>query len=292
MDLGAWSGGSNAHRNRSPRQRVGRRLRRGLRYARDRREIRSDPSYRRLAEAYELPDGNRRVYCYHVRKTAGTSLFLSFLALGGEDPMDVWRRLTASRLPRAISGDFSFAANHRLLLAEGAYFYGRAHRTAARQSRPPKTVTVTVLRDPIERVHSYFDYLVTGDEPSTPARATDRQRVVAAAGFDAFVERVPARLLLNQLALFSERFDVSEASDRIAACSSVFFTEQFADGLAVLGQRLQLPLEVQRARVTAHRTSLTAEQIERLRARLEPEYELLRRLEEGGIAGRGSALPA
>jgi hypothetical protein len=88
--------------------------------------------------------------------------------------------------------------------------------------------------------------------------------------------------------MFSSRFDVSEAGDRIAACSSVFFTEDFADGLAALGRRLDLPLEVRRVRVTGNRSSLTDSQRERLRSRLEPEYELLRRLEEGGVARMGS----
>ncbi len=256
---------------------------RGIRHARDRWEILRDPSYRRLARSYELPDGSRRIYCYHVRKTAGTSLYLSFLALGGEDPVDVWRRMTASRLPRTISGGYSFVANHRVLLAEGAYLYGRSHRPAARQPLPPKTFTVTILRDPVERVRSYFDYLVAGDVAGTPGRVAERERAAAEDGFDAFLDRIPARDLLNQLAMFSERFDVSEASDRIASCSSVLFTEQFPDGLAALGRRLQLPLALHRARVTGNRTSLTADQTERLRVRLEPEYELLRRLRGAGI---------
>jgi len=131
--------------------------------------MRTDPTYRRLARTFELPDGNRRIYCYHVRKTAGTSLYLSFMALGGEDPMDVWRRITTSRLPRTVSGGYSFVSNSRRLLAEGAYFYGRSHRAAADQPLPPRTFTVTVLRDPVQRVHSYFDYLVAGDEAGAVA---------------------------------------------------------------------------------------------------------------------------
>ncbi len=135
--------------------------------------IRLDPTYRRLSDGYHLPDGWRRVYCHHIRKTAGTSLFLSFLALGGEDPMDVWRRINAARLPRTISGPYAFASIHRRLLAEGAYLFGRAHRPAEDQPLPPGTFTVTVLRDPVARVHSYYDYLVAGDAPDTPGRVAD-----------------------------------------------------------------------------------------------------------------------
>jgi hypothetical protein len=269
--------------HRSPRQRAALRTRRRARDIQEIWAIRRDPTYRRLAKTFELPDGSRRIYCHHLRKTAGTSLYLSFLALGGEDPMDVWRRITTSRLPRAISGGYAFVSNNRRLLAEGAYFYGRSHRAAADQPLPPGTFTVTILRDPVERVHSYFDYLVAGDDPGVPGRVAEGERRVTRDGFDAFLDRVPPRDLLNQLAVFSKRLDVSEAVDRIAACSTVLFAEEFAHGLARLGRRLELPLSPQRARVTGTRSSLTEEQTERLRARLEPEYELLHRLQAGGI---------
>ncbi|MGH3577563.1 MAG: hypothetical protein ACRDU0_08410 [Mycobacterium sp.] len=224
-----------------------------------------------------------------MRKTAGTSLHLSFMALGGEDPMDVYERIVSSRLHRTVSGDYSFVSFNRRLLAEGAYFYGRSHRAWAAQPLPPKTFTVSVLRDPAQRVHSYFDYLVAGDDPAMPGPVPAGERQLAMEGFDAFLERLPRQLLQAQLAMFSDRFDVAEAVERIGACSSVFFTEDFADGLAALGRRLQLPLVGRRARVTGTRSSLTESQWQRLRARLEPEYELLRRLDEGRIARMGSA---
>jgi len=250
---------------------------------RDVADMRFDPTYRRLAADYHLPDGSRRVYCHHIRKTAGTSLFLSFLSLGGEDPMDVWRRINGARLPRTVSGRYAFASVHRKLLAEGDYFFARAHRPVVEQPLAPDTFTVTVLRDPVARVHSYFDYLVVGDTPDAPGRVAERERRTAYDGFDAFLDRVPAPHLLNQLHTFSTTFDVAEAVDRVAACSSVFFTEGYTDGLADLGARLAVPLTVHRARVTGSRSSLTDSQLERLRAMLEPEYELLRRLSVGGI---------
>ena len=146
--------------------------RRDLRGVRDVAAIRLDPTYRRLAAHYRFPDGSRHVYLHHVRKSAGTSLFLSFLALGGEDPMDVWRRINSSRLPRTVSGPYGFASVHRRLLAEGAYLFGRAHRPVEEQPLRPDTFTVTVLRDPVARAHSYFDYLVAGDGPDAPGQVS------------------------------------------------------------------------------------------------------------------------
>ena len=258
---------------------------RDARGVRDVATIRLDPTYRRLAAGYVLPEGFQRVYCHHIRKTAGTSLFLSFLALGGEDPMDVWRRINSARLPRTISGGYGFASVHRKLLAEGAYLFARAHRPVVEQPLPRNTLTVTVLRDPVARAHSYFDYLVAGDTPDAPGRVAERERRLAYDGFDAFLDQVPDRHLLCQLQTFSTSLDVTEAVDRVAACSSVFFTESYAQGLAGLGARLDLPLAVHRARVTGTRSVLTESQEDRLRSMLAPEYELLSRLAAGGISG-------
>ncbi len=249
--------------------------------------LRRDPTYRRLAASYELPDGSRRVYCYHVRKTAGTSLFLSFLALGGEDPSTVWRRINQSRLSRTTSSRYAFASNNERVLTEGAYFFGRSHHPAHQLRLPPQTFTVTVLRDPVERIHSYYDYLVAGDDVDQPGRVAAKERRLAYGGFDAFLARVPLPDLLTQLAMFSKRLDASEAAERIAACSFVFTTGQFESGLATLADRLGIELTRQRSRVTSERSTLSATQRQRLRARLEPEYELLRLLGQAGVIPAG-----
>jgi hypothetical protein len=91
---------------------------------------------------------------------------------------------------------------------------------------------------------------------------------------------------LSQLHTFSVALDVGEATDRIARCSSVFFTERYEEGLAGLGAVLDLPLTVHRARVTGNRSTLSAVQADRLRTMLEPEYDMLGRLAAGGIGHR------
>ena len=77
----------------------------------------------------------------------------------------------------------------------------------------------------------------------------------------------------------------SRRSERIAACSVVFSTEGFARGLGDLATRLDLPLEMHRARVTGTRSELTEGQLDRLGTMVEPEYEMLRRLAAEGIGG-------
>jgi hypothetical protein len=262
---------------------VRRTVRRRAVAARDAVALRGERRYRELAADLRLPDGSRRIYLHHLRKTAGTSLTLSFLALGGEDPVEVWRRITPARLGRTVSGPYPFVFNHRGALAEGAYLFGRAHLPAAAVRLPPRTFTITVLRDPVRRVHSFYDYLVQGDDPDWPGPVPEYQRRWAVDGFDAFLDRVPRRHLLTQLATFSPGYDPDEAARAVGACSAVFLTERFADGLADLATRLDLPLVVHRARVTPARSTLTGAQVDRLRELLAPEYRLLGRLAEAGV---------
>jgi hypothetical protein len=163
-------------------------------------------------------------------------------------------------------------------LEQGQYFYGWSHLPAHRISLRPGTFTVTILRDPIDRVISHYNYIREGDQPGMMFPVPKAERALADNGFSAFVGALPKKHLLRQLFMFSSSFNVSEATDRIAHCSCVLFTETFASGVAALGQRLALPLELRRERVTHARISPSQAELDDLRERLEPEYELMRQV--------------
>ena len=237
-------------------------------------------AYRALSEGYALPGGYERVYCFHVRKTGGTSLHRSFMALGGEDAADVHERLARSPGNRTVSGDLAFVAHSSRALEDGWYFYGWSHFPAHELRLPARTFSLSILRDPVERVCSLYQMLLYGTEGVYPFPHAEEEAALARDGFDHFLENVAREDLLRQLFMFSRTFDVDEAVERLLACEHLLYTESYASDLARLGERLGLRLAMRRERVSARRFELSARHRAILERVLEPEYELLARLSE------------
>lgn len=227
-----------------------------------------------------LPDGSRRVYLFHVRKTAGTSLVRSFLALGGEHPSAVERRISSSLLSRTRTGQYVVTCG-RGTLQQGDYFFGWSHMAGHRLRLPSQTFTIALLRDPVARVLSYYRYLIAGDavQDDMAWRVQNDERALAGESFWDFLENIPDELLLNQLYMFSAHFDVSEAADRILECSAIMMTEAFERDLRDLALTLGLALGYRRERITAlTKTPIEENQLQALRDRLAAEYKLLEKL--------------
>lgn len=230
-----------------------------------------------------LPDEFRRIYLFHVRKTAGTSLVRSFLALGGEDPSAVERRIAGSLLSRTRSGQYVVTCGLGTL-QQGSYFFGWSHMAGHRLRLPGRTFTIALLRDPVARVLSYYRYLIAGDAgQGTGWRVQNDERALAGESFSDFLENIPDELLLNQLYMFSRRFDVSEAVDRIGECSAIMMTETYERDLRNLTLTLGLALGYRHERITAlTKARIDENQLDALRDRLTAEYELLEKLRASG----------
>lgn len=241
------------------------------------------PGRRLIGRRYQLQGGYERIYLYHVRKTGGTSIANSFLALGNEEPLAVKHRMT-NVFGMARTGDYVFAANVTQALEGGRYFLGWSHDPAWMMSLPERTYTVTVLRDPTARVISLYRYLrdpdSDGDEPSP---APQKERDLTKDGFDAWLDRLPPNHLLNQLHMFSRSLDPAEAAAALQRCSLVFRTEDMAAGVKVLADLIGRELPVRRERRSTLEFQPSDTQLQRLREMLAPEYELMERLQTLGV---------
>jgi hypothetical protein len=227
-----------------------------------------------------------RIYHYHMRKTAGTSLNAAFWALGGLDLGKISDR-------REIVGNgLKFVRHDPRLIAAGDYFFANSHYPAYRLHIPEETFTITILRDPVARVVSYYRYLLWARahhfaSHEDPAIASLRNEVGTLGGsFSEFLARVPASRLLQQIYMFSERFDPSEAAEGILRCSAVCFTETFGEDLRRLAETLKLNLKEKQERRFGEKVSLSEEEIELLRQRLAPEYAMIERVNADSIRFR------
>jgi hypothetical protein len=244
-----------------------------------------------MAAAAEVSAGDyKRVYHFHVRKTAGTSLNAAFWALGGFD-------LQAVSNSQLLEGNgLKFVRGNQGLIEEGDYFFANSHQPAYELRLPPDTYTITILRDPAARVISYFRYLlwarghreareeepfidsVVAESSFLDRRFPPRRREVT---FRDFLERVPSRHLLNQLHMFSARMDPSEAAEAALACSATCFTETYPEDLRRVAAELRLDLEEKRERGFGEKVEPSDREREMLRERLAPEYAMIERVREG-----------
>lgn len=234
---------------------------------------------RRVTRPTPLPDGYKRIYCYHIRKTGGTSVHRAFLSLSGQPPEQVHKRLLRSLTYFTISGGLTFVGHNKYLLEAGHYFYGFSHHPYHTFSLPDRTYTIAILRDPVKRAISHYRMLhyLSLHEPGHPS--LQKEGSWLGNGFDDFLSNIPDEHLLRQLYMFSETFNVSEAAAALNTCSHVFFTENFEQGLHHLSDDLKLDLPLLHARKSTIDVDIPQREKERLRKLLEPEYRLIDRLQ-------------
>lgn len=218
---------------------------------------------------------HKRIHHYHIRKTAGTSLNAAFWALAG---LDLSSFGSAVRLER---DGFVFIRHDAQLINAGAYFFSNAHIPAYDLSLPRDTFTITILRDPLARICSHYRYLRWAqedlhDHSGEPFIGTlKRESEWLGKSFADFIRNIPKCHLMHQLHMFSEHYDVAEATARIAACNSVCFTETFSRDLADLGRSLGLPLHEKHERRFGDRLHFSSADLELAREVLAPEFALI-----------------
>jgi hypothetical protein len=226
----------------------------------------------------DLPGGFQRIYFHHLRKTAGTSLILALYGPPGDERQEVVRRL--ARYTFARRGTYAYVTNNVKLINGGRFTFASSHLPSY-VAKPPLSGTfrMTIFRDPVDRVVSLFRYL---SDPSADEghhfRAQEVQRRRTDEGYDRFLDQVPRFDLLNQLYSFSEQGSVDEALAEVSSLDMVLRTEQLDEGSAKLSDRLGLPIELGRARVSRTQFELSPSQWERTRELTALEYDLLDQL--------------
>jgi hypothetical protein len=233
---------------------------------------------RHLAVRYRIGDRYRRIYFYHVRKAAGTSVNKMFLSLGREDGGEGFARLSAHPDHCVISGGKIFVGWNAQLIEKGDYFYAFSHIPSHRLRMPKDTFTITCLRDPVDRVLSHYRMLLEFEQSALPHISFQEEREWLGHSFEEFLSRIPPEHLLNQLFMFSSDFSVDEAFQKISGLSHVLFVEDFRQGVDELSSKLNMKLNPIHTRRTSVESCLSYEEMKLLRSVLEPECVLYERL--------------
>lgn len=235
---------------------------------------------RRLSKGIELPGGYKRIYQYHVRKAAGTSIDHMFMSLSGKDGVDVYTKLTQSPTLRIIEDGKVFVVWSKRLIEEGNYFYASSHLPKHQIALPERTFTITSLRDPVSRVISHYKMLLHFKTNNIPHACMENEGPWLGESFDDFLDNIPPEHLLNQLYMFSESFDPDEAYDAVTRCSHFLFVDDFGRGIEQLSKKLDLDLKPRHTRKSQSEINIDSRALEKLKMKLEPEiiwYESLRK---------------
>lgn len=177
------------------------------------------------------------------------------------------------------------------MLQEGYFHIGYSHEPSWVFKLPRDTFTLTIVRDPLRRLLSYYRYLLwvrrqyvqdpdllKEAEPGWRGLLEEVEALgpVGGESLRTLIERAPAQHIVNQLWMFSENLNPVEAAERIRRCSVVLRTESYEEDLAGLAKRLNLPLRAFRERGYDYSglPSPTPADLKAAREALAPEYEM------------------
>lgn len=239
------------------------------------------PYIENITSKYIIGEKYRRIYHYHIRKTAGSSLNSVFWRLANLNLSQMKRREVICKK------GLVFVRHNKKLIEQGNYFYANSHRAAFQLNLPPDTFTITILRNPIKRVLSYYKYLVWIRENIDNPRIYQeepffdhvfQETKFLGSSFDEFLDRIPRYILLNQLQMFSKSFNPEEAEEKILSCSAVCFTETFSEDLQKISRTLKLPIIERNERRFTPKSANIPHNLDRLYSIVEPEFILINKI--------------
>ncbi len=239
------------------------------------RYLRSDGSVLRAANRWHSPLGFERIYLYHIRKTAGSSLRWTFMDLGGHDLRGGEKERHLNTHGWVVHGGYAYVTHNRYLLERIPYFFGDSHFPFHDVRIPDRTFTITILRDPVARVISHYRMLLHWQKADIDHPAKRIEASFLGNSFSEFLEKLPRTHLMRQLYMFSPRFDVDEAVRNLSKVNFIMLTERYNEHLGELAKVLALDLKPLAEKAGYGSVPLSDDDRARLREALAPEYALL-----------------
>lgn len=243
------------------------------RYVRKRKRNKAKEIFRKSTKDFK---GYKRIYHFHVRKSAGTSVNAAFWELGHLNLKKLKRE------PLAMGKGFIFVRNNKELIEAGNFHYANAHLPFWKLKIPDGTFTFCFFREPYQRLLSLYGYYKWVAEMPLEAKKMDphynslrKYAHWVGNSFSEFLDNVPKKHLLNQLYMFSENYDIETALENTGTISAIYFQENFNDSIQNLSQKLNLELTVKRERTSSKKVAIDISPEEESKAKqyLQQEYK-------------------
>jgi hypothetical protein len=164
------------------------------------------------------------------------------------------------------------------LLEQGNYHYGCTHFPSWKIQEPRDSFTMTIFRDPIERIVSHYNYIIGKIERGENEDWLVKERPLLGNSFTQFIDNLPPEKLLNQLYNFSENYNQIEAVDRIKSLNLILTLENLSEGIHDINNMLGLNLRIMKKNMSETFYRASSKEIRYLKDKVEKEIDLFNRL--------------
>jgi hypothetical protein len=185
----------------------------------------------------------RDVYLYHIPKTGGRSLRLSFLAYFVE-PVGLNPVVVHNALWSGTGKYFNLGNGIILGGPDNNFIFDSSHITYDLKTIKNGTFTVSIFRNPTTRTLSYFRMLDRWQYMDEYNAWLDDEKYLLENGFEGFIKFAPDEIILAQTRMFSENYDVNEAFENIKNISHIIILENYEEDLKLLSEKLNMKLKM------------------------------------------------
>jgi hypothetical protein len=227
----------------------------------------------------ECVQGDRPIYHYHIRKTAGTSINMAFISsLTSRNAYDVYENLAETKHHYVRANNKIIVGWNRKLIEKGCYHYGFSHLPIHQVEVPENAIRFTCFRDPLKRVLSHYNMLMyyKTNKINHPCMIEEGKWIKD--GMKSFVNEVPETHLLNQLFMFSSSFSIEEAAAHVNSLDFIMTTERLENDIQAFSMTLGMNLNLTREKSFGYKDVVDSDLMIILRKRLQKEYDFIEKL--------------
>lgn len=183
---------------------------------------------------------HNRVHFYHIHKCGGRSLIFTMMA-PYIDATVGWSKVCA--LGQQTFGKMTFHGDPHVTTTPA---FTWSHMPAHNFTLPKETFTITIFRDPVQRIASFYRMILFDILHPTLSQLERWYKYLGKDILD-FTLQLPPYVRYEQIAMFSKRINLEEAIENIQTVSYYYRLKDFVSATTQLCRILGIPVKIQYA---------------------------------------------